>query len=154
MLLDVTALGRQAVDEAIQRVRSLVPDTTMLVLAASAEPQMILDAMRGGASEFLYLPSKSQLAKVLERLAAEREKTQVAQGKQGRVTGYLSAKGGCGASTVACHPSAELPRQTNQEALAVDLDLQTGLLGFLLKAKSPYSILDAKSNVPSPPCEL
>lgn len=147
LLLDTTALGTQPLGETIRHLRSLVPDSAIVVLAPSPDPLSILDAMRGGASEFLYLPLKDQLTKVLERLAVEREKQQVASGKQGKVIGCLSAKGGCGASTLVCHLAAELPRQTNRETLAIDLDLQTGLLGFLLKAKSPYSVLDAASNV-------
>jgi pilus assembly protein CpaE len=147
LLLDTTALGSQPLGETIRHLRSVAPDTAIVVLAPSPDPLSILDAMRGGASEFLYVPLKDQLTKVLQQLAAERERQQVARGKQGKVIGCLSAKGGCGASTLACHLASELPRQTNRNTLAIDLDLQTGLLGFLLKAKSPYSVLDAASNV-------
>ena len=60
--------------------------------------------------------------------------------------GFFSAKGGCGATTIACHTAAEIARQTSQETLLADFDMDAGLVGFLMKSKSPYSILDAMSN--------
>ena len=71
-----------------------------------------------------------------------------ANGGQGRGEGFafFSAKGGCGATTLACHVAAELGRQ-NQKVLLADLDLDAGMVGFITKTKSVYSILDAVNNL-------
>ena len=60
--------------------------------------------------------------------------------------GFLSAKGGCGATTIACHTAAELGRQ-DKHVLLADLDLDAGMIRFLMKTKSPYSVLDALNNL-------
>ena len=64
--------------------------------------------------------------------------------------GFLSAKGGSGASTIACHLAAELGRLSlprSERCLLADLDLQSGIAGFLMKVKSNYSVLDAVQNL-------
>src|SRR5262249_31171156 len=64
----------------------------------------------------------------------------------GKSFGFLSAKGGCGATTLICHVAVELGRQ-NQKVLLADLDLDAGMIGFLTKTKGTYSILDAVNNL-------
>jgi pilus assembly protein CpaE len=41
----------------------------------------------------------------------------------------------------------ELSRQTRQETLLADLDFSAGMISFLMKSKSEYSVLDALRNV-------
>jgi pilus assembly protein CpaE len=60
---------------------------------------------------------------------------------------FLSAKGGCGATTVACHVAVEMQKATGSEVLLADFDVDTGLVGFLMKSKTQYSIMDAVRNV-------
>jgi pilus assembly protein CpaE len=60
---------------------------------------------------------------------------------------FVSAKGGCGATTLACHVAVELPHLVKSKVLLADFDLQSGIIGFLLKSKTPYSIADAAHNL-------
>ena len=64
----------------------------------------------------------------------------------GKAVAFVSAKGGCGATTLVTHVAAELGRQ-NLKVLLTDLDLDAGMVGFLTKTKSVYSILDAINNI-------
>ena len=48
---------------------------------------------------------------------------------------------------MACHFALALQRQSQKEVLLADFDLDAGIIGFLLKSKSPYSILDAAGNL-------
>lgn len=64
-----------------------------------------------------------------------------------RVIGVMGAKGGTGATTVACHLAVELQRQSDQKTLLMDLDVGGGMVGFLMNLESEHSILDAVSNV-------
>ncbi len=64
----------------------------------------------------------------------------------GKAFGFISAKGGCGATTLVCHVAAELGRQ-NQKVLLADLDLDAGMVAFITKTKAVYSILDAVNNL-------
>ena len=61
--------------------------------------------------------------------------------------GLVSAKGGCGATTIACHTAVPLASRTGRKVLLADFDMEAGLIGFLMKAKSPYNVLDALKNV-------
>ena len=102
-------------------------------------------ALRAGVMEFLYPPVRDNLLKALERA-----QQQVHRRPPGKVLGILSAKGGCGATTVACHTAvaiAERVRREDKHTVLIDLDLNTGMVRFLMRSSSPYSVLDAASNL-------
>jgi pilus assembly protein CpaE len=63
------------------------------------------------------------------------------------VIGFLSAKGGCGATTIACHIARELQELTQKNVLLADFDLISGLVGFIMKAPNSYSVVDAIKNL-------
>jgi pilus assembly protein CpaE len=90
---------------------------------------------------------RETLQRALEKRSAERSRRRDAGSKTGgKSFGFLSAKGGCGATTLVTHAAAELGRQ-NQKVLLADLDLDSGMVGFITKTKSVYSILDAVNNL-------
>ena len=61
--------------------------------------------------------------------------------------GCVGGKGGVGTTTLACHLGLELKRRTGQRVLLADLDMSGGTVGFLTKAKSNYTILEAASDL-------
>jgi pilus assembly protein CpaE len=149
VLLDITKLPL-ALEEAVRGVRAALPDCMLMALDTTAQPDTILAAMRVGANEFLYPPLGDNLRNAIERRSTVRPRARENSRPPGKVLGFLSAKGGCGASTIACHLAAELGRisaQRAEHALLADLDLQSGIVGFLMKVKSPYSVLDAVQNL-------
>ena len=118
-----------------------------LVIALHASPELtgVVTALRAGVFEFLYPPLRDNLGKALDR--AQR---QVNRRPPGKVIGFLSAKGGCGATTIACHVAAAIGRRGEhhgKQTLLIDLDLNTGMVRFLMRTASPYSVLDAASNL-------
>jgi pilus assembly protein CpaE len=148
VLLDITDLPLP-LKEAVRGVRAALPDCMLVALDTTAQPDTILAAMRAGANEFLYPPLGDNLHRAVERGAEVRPRPRENGRPPGKVLGFLSAKGGCGASTIACHLAAELGRLSAQRAehsLLADLDLQSGIVAFLMKVKSPYSVLDAVQN--------
>ncbi|MCX7605244.1 MAG: AAA family ATPase [Bryobacteraceae bacterium] len=120
----------------------------LVVVHGSSDPQLILNALRGGAKEFLCPPFQPMMQTALLRLAGERERVRSEQParSRGRMVGFLGVKGGCGATTIACHAARELAAATGKKTLLCDLDLQAGLVRFLLQAPSRYSVLDALAN--------
>jgi len=146
IILDVSRL-RLPLDEVVRRIRSSSPQPMVFALNTTNEPDAILEALRAGASEYLHPPFAEPLKAALERLAKTRESARSSHKFGGKTLGFVSAKGGCGATTVACHVALELARQTQCKVLLADLDLQSGLIGFLMKAKSQYSVADAASNL-------
>jgi pilus assembly protein CpaE len=63
------------------------------------------------------------------------------------VIGVIGAKGGVGATTVACNLAVELRRQTDQKVLLADLDVNGGMVSFMMNCAPEHSILDAVSNI-------
>lgn len=119
----------------------------VVAMHSSADPETILAVMHAGADAYVYPPLASSIPKALDRLAPLVERQRYSSNRPGGKTlGFLSAKGGCGATTIACHVAVELARQGTGEVLLADLDLDAGLIGFLMKSKSRFSVLDALTN--------
>ncbi|MBV8809921.1 MAG: AAA family ATPase [Acidobacteriaceae bacterium] len=145
LVLDLTVLTSE-LNIAMRQLRTHAPRVKVIALHPTAEPKMILAAMRSGVNEFLHPPLADALVTALERLLNASEPEHIPT-TRGRVIGFLSAKGGCGATTLACHVAWELQNQTRKKVLLADLDLTSGLVGFLMKTPSSYSILDAIKNL-------
>ena len=146
LLIDLTHLN-EPVEQVVRRIKSGSNVPMIIALNDTADPEVILGAIRAGANEFLYPPLDAGLRKALERLSGERAETHAAKGQRGQTLGFLSAKGGCGATTIACHVAVEIQRTTAKDVLLADMDVDSGMVGFLMKAKTPYSIMDAVRNV-------
>ncbi len=145
LLLDVGSVPTDLAI-AIRQVKLQAPRTKIVALHSVDDPKIILAAMRAGANEFLHPPLEESLALALDRILNSTE-TDVVPSTRGKIIGFLSAKGGCGATTLACHVAWELQNQTRKNVLLADLDLTSGLVGFLMKTPSSYSILDAIKNL-------
>lgn len=89
--------------EWIESVRAGNDRPIIIAVHPEAEPQTMIDALRAGASEFLCLPLRPAIFDMMERIGTILESQQSQNHERGRMTGILSAKGGCGATTLACH---------------------------------------------------
>jgi pilus assembly protein CpaE len=105
----------------------------------------VLAAIRAGAAEYVYPPVADHLGAALERVAESR--SQNTGRALGKTVAFVSAKGGCGATTVACHVATSLRQLTGKTTLLADFDLDNGVIGFLTKTKSSYTVEDAIQNV-------
>lgn len=146
LLIDLTQL-QEPFEQLVRRIKSGSLSPMIIALNDTADPEVILGAIRAGANEFLYPPLEAGLQKALERLLGEHNKAHASGRQAGKTLGFLSAKGGCGATTIACHVAVEMQRSTSQDVLLADFDVDTGMVGFLMRAKTQYSILDAVRNV-------
>jgi pilus assembly protein CpaE len=144
VLIDISAL-RDTLEDVIQRLRLASPGSMIVALNTTAATAAVLESFRAGADEYLFPPLAEGLKKALRRREATRQ-TQESAKPGGKIVAFLSSKGGCGATTLACHVAVELSRQ-NQRVLLADLDIDAGMAAFLMKAKSPYSIMDALNNL-------
>lgn len=72
------------------------------------EPAEMITALRAGASEFLCLPIQPALSEAMDRMGVLLEGRRDAAAERGTIVGILSAKGGCGATTVACYLASAL----------------------------------------------
>ncbi|MGA8026807.1 MAG: AAA family ATPase [Bryobacteraceae bacterium] len=145
LLVDLSGVPLE-LNIAMRQLRYHSPRIKVIALHSSADPQIILSAMRAGANEFLHSPLRETLHGAVEHMLSSPESDALSV-TRGKLIGFLSAKGGCGATTLACHVASELQSITRKNVLLADLDLTSGLVGFLMKTPSSYSILDAIKNL-------
>ncbi len=103
-------------------------DGTPLVVAVhvSADPAHMIGALRAGATEFLSLPLNPAIFSAMEHIGARLASSRPIQHTQGRIIGVVSAKGGCGATTLACHLGLALGQaEASERVLVADLDYQS-----------------------------
>src|SRR6185312_497400 len=112
--------------EWIADIRNGEEGPVIVAVHPNAEPAEMIAALRAGASEFLSLPVRPVIYEALDRIGTLLESRRTALLETGRIAGVLSAKGGCGATSVACHLGAALAH-TGQSirVLVADLDYQS-----------------------------
>ena len=146
VLLDLDTVG-DGVTAAVSGIKAVLPNCHVLALGKTSEAETILGAFRAGCSDYLCSPIRNGLLAAFARISAEVFKDKhKAPGEDGSVIGFLSAKGGCGATTIACHLATELRRLTSGDLLLADLDLTAGGVAFMMRVQPRHDILDAVSN--------
>ena len=137
--------------ETLLTVTAHAPHVPVLVWTGLDSAPLAQGAVRAGAQDYLVKDrlTASALARAIEYAIFRNGNKALAPtaAAESVLTGLLSAKGGVGTTTVACHLSAELHRLTGDPVLLADLDLYGGQVAFLMKADSAYSILDAANNL-------
>jgi pilus assembly protein CpaE len=125
-----------------------------VVLAATATPETVLQAMRAGVRDFLDPEADADTIRVmLERasLAAAGRRRGLApqasehadHGGAGRVIAVMSPKGGVGKTTVATNLAVGLGKTAPMGVVIVDLDLQFGDVASGLLLEPEFTITDA-----------
>jgi Flp pilus assembly CpaE family ATPase len=140
--------------DAVEALRMHAPAVPIVILSGVDSESLASRAVQIGAQDYLV---KSKLdADILYRslrYAIVRQKSQAecakpeSPGPPVRVIGCIGAKGGVGTTTIACHSSLELKRQSGQRVLLADLDMSGAAVGFQTGAKSTYTILDAANDL-------
>jgi pilus assembly protein CpaE len=131
----------------IQRIRALAPTCTVAVVSREGAAEHILQAMRAGAQEFIQAPVEDRLHACLERLIAASNARLTSGPEPAKTIGFISARGGCGATSLACHVAAQIQRATTDYVLLADLDFECGNAAFLTKAETSFTMADALRNV-------
>jgi pilus assembly protein CpaE len=142
---------------AIERLRAGSGTLAIFAIAAAAEPDLILQAMRAGANEFFpwNAAEGSQAAHATEesfhgavRRTAARREAASAGAKPPCVThAFLGAKGGAGTTTVAVNCGVELARLTKRPTVVVDLKNNLGEVALFLGVRPRFTVLDAIENL-------
>jgi pilus assembly protein CpaE len=145
VLFGYQLLPPEELPHAIAQIKATSGSPAVILVNSQASPDLILRGLRSGADEYLFPPLGNDLTAALERISMQRARTNTTTRPRGKVFAILGAKGGCGATTLACHLSVELHRQTSLDVLLADFDQDSGMVGFLMKSKARYSLTDAMS---------
>jgi pilus assembly protein CpaE len=120
---------------------------TVMVYSAQTEPDLLVRCLRAGAREFLTLPfAPDAMPEALVRASALRLTVRSAKKATGRLLVFLSAKGGSGATTLACNYAVSLAQESQQKTLLIDLNLPLGDAAINLGIKAQYSTVSAFQN--------
>lgn len=131
-----------------QQIRAALPALSLVGLLDEPEPRRLMQAMRLGIAELLYLPLQEDLF----RESVARMEEAVRQGPRDRtatelVYAFFPAKAGDGCSVVASNAALSLARLPDSEVLFADLDLHAGTNRFHFKLQNTHSAYDALERI-------
>jgi pilus assembly protein CpaE len=97
--------------------------------------------------EYLAMPfQRDAVQEAIDRVAEAVMTAPTVIGATDQLYAFLPAKQGVGTSTVALNTAAALARQPDSSGLLLDMDLSSGILGFMLKLNNAHSFVDAAEN--------
>lgn len=146
VMIDV-ATDRAAAGALLRSVADSVSPLSVVALHRSNDPEVILQCLRGGASEFLSVPFRAaDFEQAVQRIAKRSRASARAQPqvqRRGRLMAMAPVKGGAGCSTLAAAMAYQVRSQTKKQVLLADMSLAGGILSFLLRLRTPYTTIDA-----------
>ncbi len=135
--------GTADVPPAVTAIRRQHPATGVVLVVATLDPAMLVQAMRAGVNEVVSEPvTQADLERAITRVIVQRPAADT-----GMVFGFVGAKGGVGTTTVAVNVATALaaigkPGRT----LIADLHQAGGDAAVFLGAEPRFSMLDALEN--------
>jgi pilus assembly protein CpaE len=128
-------------EHALLLVSEAAVEMPVVSLHPRHDAELILRALRRGASDFLSEPGATQVSELLDRL----RKTHLTPQTRtvGAVYCVMPGKPGCGASTLAAQFAIEARRLGIARVLLIDGDFLTASVAFQLKLRSDFHLGDA-----------
>ena len=144
-LVDIPADNPPLALRAIELMHQEMPEGAIFAVGTLNQPQVIVNAMRAGAREFIERPTNTtDLLEAFVRLtSAQRRGRQ--EGLRGKVFSVINAKGGNGATTVSVNLALALQSAYGQTAL-IDL-APLGHTALHMNLKPVFTVSDATRNL-------
>lgn len=144
-LVDIPVDNPTLALRAIELLHQEMPDAALFAIGTLNQPQVIVNAMRAGAREFIERPTTTNdLLEAFVRLTSAQRKNRQ-EGLRGKVFSVVNAKGGNGATTVAVNLALALQSAHGQTAL-VDL-APLGHAALHMNLKPAFTVADATRNL-------
>jgi pilus assembly protein CpaE len=145
LLVDIPNDNPAAAMRAIELLHQELPEASVFAIGNLNQPQVIVNAMRAGAREFIERPPTTpDLLEAFVRLTTAQRRVQK-EGPRGKVFSIVNAKGGSGATTVAVNLALALQSAHGNTAL-VDL-APIGHTALHLNLKPLFTLADATRNL-------
>ena len=141
--LIVDVRGQSQLPVALAGLRKDHPNASVILVASTLEPRLMLEAMRAGVNECVQEPlTPEALSQAIRKVVASSQPQQA-----GQVFAFVGAKGGVGTTTVSVNTATMLARASKAEVLLIDLHVAHGDAALLLGVEPRFSIIDALDNV-------
>ncbi len=124
------------------------PNRRIIGLGDPLTPELLLQAMQAGVSEYLPKPvSEDKIQDAIDRIARKfGHRVEERRREPGKLLAFFSPKGGAGSTCVATNTAISLHRLTRGKVLLVDLDLELGETALLLGVEPRFSFVDLVRN--------
>src|SRR5882672_10552361 len=144
-LVDIPSDNPPLALRAIELLHQEMPEAAIFAIGNLSQPQVIVNAMRAGAREFIERPTTTtDLLEAFVRLTAAQRRGRN-EGPRGKVFSVINAKGGSGSTTVAVNLALALQAAHGQTTL-VDL-APLGHAALHLNLKPLFNVADATRNL-------
>lgn len=140
----------------LEALQQQSPDTPVLIYSSSADTQLMRQAMRAGARDFLERPLRdAELRDAIHTVLSQEEQRQIARWSEeasasarGTIITVAGAKGGIGKTAFATNLAVAIRRTTGQEVALIDADAQFGDVGVMLDMQFDRSVADLARDEP------
>jgi pilus assembly protein CpaE len=144
ILVDIPSDNSQLALRAIELLHQELPEGAIFAIGQLNQPQVIVNAMRAGAREFIERPTNTtDLLEAFVRLTTAQHRSR-SEGLRGKVFSVVNAKGGNGATTVAVNLALAL--QSYGQTALVDL-APLGHAALHMNLKPAFTVADATRNL-------
>jgi pilus assembly protein CpaE len=141
ILVDVR--GQSQLPPALLTIRKEYPAASVILVASTLDPRVMLEAMRAGVSECVQEPlTPETLGQAIRRVVSGAQPVHA-----GRVFAFVGAKGGVGTTTLSVNTAAMLARAAKSDVLLIDLNVGLGDAALFLGVEPRFSVIDALENV-------
>lgn len=148
-------IGLVAIDDNPEKALALVtrlsessPDCSVLVVSSSNDGNLILQAMRAGAKEFLHQPVRiEELLASLGRISERRFGRNDNRPRGCQVIAVAGSIGGVGTTSLAVNLGCALAVDKSNSVALVDLDLCLGDADVFLDTIPDYTLVDVAQNI-------
>lgn len=141
--LVVDVRGQSQLPAALAGFRKEYPNASVILVASTLEPRLMLEAMRAGVTECVQEPlTPEALNQAIRKVVSGVQLQQT-----GEVFAFVGAKGGVGTTTVSVNTATMLARAAKADVLLIDLHLAHGDAALLLGIEPRFSVIDAIENV-------
>ncbi len=140
LIIVETSLPPDEIPSALERLAEVCDAATRLIVLGHVNDVLLYrELIRSGVSEYLVLPTSAQsiVNAIADLFAAE------GAAPIGRTIGFVSAKGGAGASTISHNVAWAISQHLRQDVLILDMDLPFGTAGLNFNQDPPHGIADA-----------
>ncbi|MBN1908243.1 MAG: response regulator [Pirellulales bacterium] len=138
-------------EKALELVSSLAetsPECSVLVVSSSSDGNLILQAIRAGAKEFLTQPIRvDDLVAALGRISERRFGRGENKPRGSQIVAVAGVTGGVGSTSIAVNLGCALARHESNSVGLVDLDLCLGDADVQLDTIPDYTLVDVAQNV-------